>query len=122
MEGIDLFVLVMAGMTLGGLAAAIAREGSEREFCWWKHLALWAAAIALLCIIAHKIVEAEANRGVELDSISPGTTLPLAASPSRDSSYGPPSTQSATSWRGGSPPPDLHERQIPCREAWCPDD
>lgn len=122
MEGIDLFVLVMAGMTLGGVAAAIAREESESEFCWWKHLALWAASVALLCIIAHQMVEAEAGRRVELDSISPGTTLPLTASPSRYRSYVPPSTQSAISWRGGAPPPDLHDGQIPCRKAPCPDD
>lgn len=65
MECIDLFLIVMAGMTLGGLAAAIARETSERQLCWWEHVALWAASIALLCFIAHNMsgvgVTAELN-------------------------------------------------------------
>ncbi|WP_445219917.1 hypothetical protein ACKWRH_07190 [Bradyrhizobium sp. Pa8] len=55
MEGIDLLSIVMAGMTLGGLAAAIARETYERQLCWWEHVALWAASIALLCFIAYNM-------------------------------------------------------------------
>ncbi|WFU39836.1 hypothetical protein QA640_36775 [Bradyrhizobium sp. CB82] len=51
MKDIDMFVTVIAGMTLGGLAATIARETSERELSWWHYLALWAASIALLCVI-----------------------------------------------------------------------
>ncbi|WP_161491286.1 MULTISPECIES: hypothetical protein [Bradyrhizobium] len=55
MEGFDLFSMVMAGVSLGGLAAVIARDTSGRELPWWKHLALWAASIALLCFIAYKM-------------------------------------------------------------------
>ncbi|WFU80460.1 hypothetical protein QA645_39260 [Bradyrhizobium sp. CIAT3101] len=60
MEAIDLFVVVMAGMSLGGLAAAIARETSERESYCWEYLALWAASIALLCFIVRIMGAAEA--------------------------------------------------------------
>ncbi|WP_439373309.1 hypothetical protein [Bradyrhizobium sp. DASA03120] len=60
MEGIDLFAGVIAGMTLGGLAAAIARETSERELSCWEYLALWAASITLLCFIVRIMGAAEA--------------------------------------------------------------
>ncbi|GLR89957.1 hypothetical protein GCM10007857_66710 [Bradyrhizobium iriomotense] len=59
MKGIDLFIIVLAGLTLGGLAAAIARETFERELRWWEYLALWAASIALLCCIVRIMGVAE---------------------------------------------------------------
>lgn len=47
MEGINLYVITIAGITLGGLMMTLARAVSDRELSWWARGLLLIAGLAV---------------------------------------------------------------------------